>query len=71
MHHMYTNETYRKKAGWKLHKNAICYFEQILEATTHKTTVLWLPISHLTNLQHKMNKTCGALLEMEGQIQKQ
>ena len=31
-----------EKTRRKLHKNATCSFEQILEATPHSTTALWL-----------------------------
>ena len=44
----------------KLHKNAMCCFEQILEAIPHKTAVVWPLTSHLTS---KINKMCKALLE--------
>ena len=37
---MDTNEMRRKKAKWWLLKNFVCYFEQILEATPHKTTAV-------------------------------
>ena len=35
-----------EKARWELHKNAPCYFEQILEVTPDKTAI-WPLISHL------------------------
>ena len=38
-----------KKTRWKLHKDATCGFEQILEAAPHKTAAVQLLISHLTN----------------------
>ena len=34
---MSTNKMHREKAKWEQHKNAMSYFEQILEATPHKT----------------------------------
>ena len=57
---------FREKAQWELHKNAACYLEQILEATSHKTAAVWPPTSHLTNDLSKMNKICWALLEKPG-----
>ena len=45
MHHMDAEKTYREKAKREMHKNAMSYIEQILEATSHKTTIVWLPIS--------------------------
>ena len=45
----------------------MCYFEQILEATPHKTAVVWLLTSHFKNYPSKMNKTCRTLLEKQGQ----
>ena len=55
---MNTNETQKGKAGSELHKNALCYFEQTLEATCHKTAIVQSPTSYLTNHPNKMNKTC-------------
>ena len=37
MHHMDFDETLGEKVRWKLHKDAICYFKQILEAAPDKT----------------------------------
>ena len=37
---MDTNKILREKARWMLSKNSTCYFEQILEATPHKTTAV-------------------------------
>ena len=47
-----------KKARWELHKNAMSYTEQILEATPDKTTALLQLTSHLKDHPNKMNKTC-------------
>ena len=41
MHHMDANNILRENARWELHKNAVCYLEQILEATPHETTAVW------------------------------
>ena len=65
MHHIDANKTHGEKARWEIYKNAVCYFEQILEATPQKTTVQILT-SHLANQLSKMNKTCGSLLEKQG-----
>ena len=32
---------------WEVHKNSTSYTEQIQEATSHKTAIAGLPISHL------------------------
>ena len=37
------------KVRWELNKNAICCFEQILEATHDETASVQLFISHLIN----------------------
>ena len=57
MHYMDTNKIHREKARWKLHKNATCCFEQILEATLDKTAVVRPTTSHLTNHPSKTNNT--------------
>ena len=44
-----TTWTQEKKLKWKLNKNAACYFEQILEATTHKTAAVRPLTSQLKN----------------------
>ena len=46
-----------EKAKWELYMNAVCCFEQILEATSHKTVVVWPPTSHLTKHPNKTIKT--------------
>ena len=63
MHHHYANETHKEKAIWELHKNVMCCFEQILEATPHKTLAIRPLTSHLTNYPSKTNKPRCALLE--------
>ena len=47
MHHMDADKTYWEKARQEVHKNAMSYIEQILEATSLETTVVWPPISYL------------------------
>ena len=49
MHLLDINKMYREKAGWELGKSATCCFEQILEATPHKTAAIWPLTSLLTN----------------------
>ena len=44
---MDTDEIYWEKARRELYKNATSYIEQILGATSHETTVVWLPTSYL------------------------
>ena len=46
---MDTDKIYGEKVWWELHKNATSYFEQILEATPHKTAAVLLLTSHLKN----------------------
>ena len=70
MHHMDTNKAHGEKARWELHKNAISYFEQILETIPHETTAVWPLTSHLKNHPRKTNKTCGTLMEKQGQTHK-
>ena len=38
-----------KKVRWELHNNAMCRFEQILEAAPRKTSAVRSTTSHLTN----------------------
>ena len=59
MPHLDANETHREKARWKLRKNAMCCFEQILKATPYKTKSVRPLTFYLTN---KTNKTCWTLL---------
>ena len=68
--HGYPKKTLREKATWKLHKNAMSYLEQILEATPHKTMAVWPLTSHFKNHPSEINKTCGTLLEKQGQAHK-
>ena len=65
VHYMDTNKMHGKKARQEPHKNAMCYFEQILEATPHKTAAVWSLTSHLTNHPSKTNKTWETLLEKQ------
>ena len=56
-----------EKARWELHKNAVCWFEQILEAAPHKTAAARPRISNLRIHPSKTNKTWRTLLEKQGQ----
>ena len=47
MHHMDADETYREIARQELHKDAMSYIEQILEATSHESIVVLPPTSYL------------------------
>ena len=49
MHHMDTDKAYKEKARQELHKNAMSYIEQILEATSYKTAAVKPPTSNLKN----------------------
>ena len=56
-HIIHANKMHRKKVRWELYKNAICCFEQKLEATLHKIAGIQPPTYHLTNHPSKTNKT--------------
>ena len=43
MHHMDADKAYREKARQELHKNAVSYVEQILEAASHETAAIRSP----------------------------
>ena len=45
----------REKATCQLYKNAVCYLEQILEATPHKTVAIQPLNSHLTKIQDEQD----------------
>ena len=62
MHHMDANLTQGEKATWELLKNASYCFEQMLEATPHKTAAVQPLNSHLKT---KMKKTWKILLEKQ------
>ena len=57
------NEMHGEKARWKLYKNVSYCFEQIMEATLHKTAAVRPLTSYLTTHSSKTNKTCRGLLE--------
>ena len=63
IHLMDADKAYREKAWQQLQKNAASYNEQILDATSHKTSSIRPPPSHLENHPNKTNKTCWTLLE--------
>ena len=71
LHYLDVNKMSEEKARWKLHKNAACCFEQILEAAPCKTEAVWPLTSYLTNNQSKMRKICLTLLVKKGQSCKQ
>ena len=56
LHHLYSNERLREEARWKLHKDAVCCFERILEATPYKTVVVRPFTSHLENQEEKRTR---------------
>ena len=58
MHHTAANKK-REKARWELHKNAISYLEQILEATLHETRAVQPHTSHLKNIQVRRIRHTG------------
>ena len=49
MHDMDADRAYRGEAGRQLHKNVMCYIEQILEATSHKAAAARTPTSNIEN----------------------
>ena len=46
------NEMHWEKARWELHKNAMCCYQQILEATFQKIGVLYYMATYLPS--HKL-----------------
>ena len=58
LHHLDSNETFAEKDRWELHKNTVCYSEQILEVAPYKTAAIRPLTSHLTNYLSKVNKSC-------------
>ena len=48
------NKTLEERARWELYKDAVCWFEQILEGALYKTAAIWSQTSHHTS------KTCWA-----------
>ena len=70
IYHMDVNKMHKEKARWELNKNATFCFEQVLEATPHKTATIQSLPSHLKNHPSKMSKTCRTLLEKQGQTLK-
>ena len=50
-----------EKKRWELHKNATCFFKQILEAAPHKRAAARPPTSHLTNYSNETSKTWWTL----------
>ena len=57
---MDANETHREKARGELHKNAASYFEHILEATPHETSVRPLISYLLKNIQERQKDACDS-----------
>ena len=53
LHHLDSYKTLVEKARWELHKNAACYFQQILEAALCKTAVVQLLTYHFANYPRK------------------
>ena len=49
MHYMNANKTAGEKAWRKLHKNAACNIEQVLEAAPHKAAAVRPPTTHHEN----------------------
>ena len=56
------SETYGEKTSWKLQKDAVCCFEQILEAAPYRTTTVRPLTFHLTNNWRKIGNTWLILL---------
>ena len=61
--HMDADKASCEKVRRELHKNAKRFFEQILEATSHKTAAVWPSTSHLWSHSNQANKTCRTLLD--------
>ena len=58
MHHIDADWAYWEKARRELHKNSTSYIEQILEATSHKTTTARPPTSYLLSHPNKTVRHC-------------
>ena len=67
---MDANKILKEKARWELHKNAVNYMKQILEAKPHKTTLVRPLTSSLKNHPSKANETCETLQEKQRQTHK-
>ena len=63
LHHLDFNKTSGEEATWELHKNAMCCFEQTLEAVQHKAVAIQPLTSYLTNHTRKTSQTYWAPLE--------
>ena len=59
INHMKTNKTYGKRTRWELHKNATCCFQQILEATPHKTAAVQPFNSYFKTIQVRWTSHAG------------
>ena len=70
MHHIDTNKTLLEKALLELRNYTMCCLEQILDTTSNKIAAVCPSLSPLINHPSKMNMTCGALLEKQGQTHK-
>ena len=55
---------------WQLHKNAISYIKQILEARPHESRAVRQFTSRLENHPSQTNKTCGTMLKKQGRAHK-
>ena len=70
MHYLDANKTAGEEARRQLHKNASSNFEQVLEATPHKTPIIRPPTSHHENYPSLTNQTRRTLLEKQGRAHK-
>ena len=65
---MDTNKMHGENTKWELHKNAICCFEHILDATSDKTATIWPLASHLKNHLSKRNNMLGTTREAKTKL---
>ena len=61
---------YGEKTLRQIHKNAASNFEQVLEATPHKSPTIRPPTTHHENYQSLTNQTCKTLLEKQRRAHK-
>ena len=70
LHHLDLNETRGRNARWELHKDTVNCLEHILEVSLYKTAAVRPLTAHLTSHPSKINKSCWAQLEKQGQTHK-
>ena len=62
LHQKDYDKTIVEKATYKLYKDVVYCFEQVLEAAPYKAAVVTPLTSHFSNYQSKTSKTCWVLV---------